>query len=54
MKRIHRILLPLVATFILLALWELAVRATGATIFPSPGEVVRGIGELAERRILWS
>ncbi|MGZ5448822.1 MAG: ABC transporter permease, partial [Thermoanaerobaculia bacterium] len=30
------------------------VLATRATIFPSPGDVVRGLGELAGRGILWS
>jgi NitT/TauT family transport system permease protein len=54
MKPIHRVLLPLVAALILIAAWELAVRATGATIFPSPGEVTLGLGELARRGILWA
>ena len=54
MRAIHRVLLPLTAAWILIAAWELAVRATGATIFPSPAEVIRGLGELARRGILWS
>ena len=53
MRPIHRVLLPLVAALTLIAAWELAVRASGATIFPSPGEVLRGLGELARRGILW-
>ncbi len=37
-----RVLVPL----ILIALWHLAVIATGTTIFPSPIDVVKGLGEL--------
>src|SRR5688572_30616106 len=37
-----RVLVPL----IVLALWHFAVIATGTTIFPSPVDVLKGIGEL--------
>lgn len=52
MTRTQRILLPLAATFVIIGVWWLAVVVTGATIFPSPVDVVRGLGELVERRIL--
>jgi NitT/TauT family transport system permease protein len=42
------------AVLVLAGLWQLAVIMTGATIFPSPGDVIRGLGELAGRGILWS
>ena len=41
------------AALIAIGLWELAVVLTGATIFPSPFDVVRGVGELLERGVLW-
>ncbi|HEU4521720.1 MAG TPA: ABC transporter permease [Thermoanaerobaculia bacterium] len=44
--------MPLAAALVLVSLWHLAVIVTGATIFPSPLDVLRGLGELAERRIL--
>ncbi|HUO84240.1 MAG TPA: ABC transporter permease [Thermoanaerobaculia bacterium] len=50
----ERILLPLGAAAALLALWWLAVRVTGATVFPSPADVLKGIGELARRGVLLS
>ena len=52
MTAIHRILLPLAATLVIIGVWWLAVVVTGATIFPSPADVVRGLAELVERRIL--
>jgi NitT/TauT family transport system permease protein len=54
MKARDRILLPLAAVLVLAGVWQLAVIITGATIFPSPGDVIRGLGELAGRGILWS
>ncbi|HUP47265.1 MAG TPA: ABC transporter permease [Thermoanaerobaculia bacterium] len=49
----EKVLLPLAAAAVLLGLWQAAVAVTGTTIFPSPGEVVLGIGELARRSLLW-
>jgi NitT/TauT family transport system permease protein len=37
---------PIVTAAILIGLWQLAVTLTGATIFPSPLAVVRGLGDL--------
>ena len=42
------------AALIIAGLWELAVVVTGATVFPSPFDVVGGLGELVEQGILWS
>src|SRR5260370_26380019 len=54
MNRIERILLPLLTATILLILWTLAVKLTHTKIFPSPLDVARAIGKLAERKLLWS
>ena len=54
MRRIEKVVLPLVLAAILLALWHFAVRATGTKIFPSPGDVMRGMVQLVERGILWA
>ena len=54
MKVQTRILLPLAAALVLVGIWQLAIIVSEATIFPSPGDVIRGLGELAERRILGS
>ena len=53
-KPAHRILLPLAAAAVLIGMWQLAVVVAESTIFPSPGEVLLGLGELARRRLLWS
>jgi NitT/TauT family transport system permease protein len=49
-----RILLPLAMAVLLIGIWDLAVVWTGTTIFPSPGDVMRAIATLAERRVLWA
>src|SRR5260370_28024636 len=54
MNRIERILLPLITATILLIIWTLAVKLTHTKIFPSPLDVARAIGMLAEKRLLWS
>ena len=54
MTRAQRVVLPLTTAAALVAFWHLAVVAVGATIFPSPLDVLLGIGELARRRLLWS
>jgi NitT/TauT family transport system permease protein len=46
-NRLRAWLLPLSVSLLLLALWHGAVRATGSDLFPTPGEVLRGIVELA-------
>ena len=50
----QRIAYPLAAAALLLIIWHAAIIATGATIFPSPADVVAGLGELAGRGLLWS
>lgn len=47
-----RLALPLAAAAAALGLWSGAVAASGTEVFPSPLEVARGIGELAERGVL--
>jgi NitT/TauT family transport system permease protein len=38
----------------MLAIWQLAITVTNATVFPSPGEVARGVVQLAGKGLLWS
>jgi NitT/TauT family transport system permease protein len=52
MKRLEPVLLPLAVAVALVAGWWLAVRGSGTRIFPSPPQVVRGLGELARRGVL--
>jgi len=52
-RRLEAILLPLAAAAAFVALWGLAVRWTGTTVFPSPAAVARGIGELARKGLLF-
>jgi NitT/TauT family transport system permease protein len=52
-KRIERLLLPLVTAALLVLVWYLAIRLLHSTIFPSPAAVVRGLGVLARRALLW-
>lgn len=51
-RRLESLWLPAVAAALLVALWELAVRATGTTVFPSPAAVVRGLAELSRKGLL--
>jgi len=52
LKMTRRIILPVATALAAILAWHLAVLATGTTIFPLPGEVARGIVELARRGIL--
>lgn len=45
-------LLPLVVGIVLLSAWHGAVKLSGSDIFPTPGEVLRGLVELAKRGLL--
>ncbi len=47
-----RLGLPLAVGAAVLALWWGAVRASGSDLFPTPLEVLRGIGELAQKGLL--
>jgi NitT/TauT family transport system permease protein len=52
MKTAERIVLPLIAAAVMILAWHVAVKMTGTKIFPSPGDVLRGIGTLVERGVL--
>src|SRR3712207_3792615 len=53
MRRFERVVLPLITVTVLVALWHFVVARTGTKIFPSPADVVRGIGTLMKRGLLW-
>jgi len=50
--RIESIALPLVVGVLVVAVWSASVRWTGTKVFPSPLQVVRGMGELSRRGVL--
>ena len=54
MTATERLLLPVATTLFALLVWQLAVTWTRTQIFPLPAEVVRGVGELARKGVLWS
>jgi NitT/TauT family transport system permease protein len=45
---------PLITATLLIAVWTIAVKATGTKIFPSPLAVAKGIAQLAEKKLLWA
>jgi NitT/TauT family transport system permease protein len=45
---------PLLALSVLLAVWYFAVKLSGSKVFPSPGDVQRGMAELVRKGLLWS
>jgi len=49
----ERVLLPLLVAAIIVAVWALAVHATGTKIFPSPKDVAKGVSVLMGRGLLW-
>jgi NitT/TauT family transport system permease protein len=53
MTRILRFILPLITAATILALWSIAVKASGTKIFPPPMAVARAIASLAEKSLLW-
>jgi NitT/TauT family transport system permease protein len=53
-KRWEAVWLPLVVGALVLVGWSLAVRWSGTRIFPSPLQVLRGLGELARRGVLFA
>jgi NitT/TauT family transport system permease protein len=53
-KKWEQFFWPLIASALFLLLWHVAVRWSGSTIFPSPGDVERGIVELLEKGVLWA
>jgi len=48
------VLLPVGTTILALLLWQLLVTLTRTQVFPLPAEVLRGIGELLRKGVLWS
>jgi NitT/TauT family transport system permease protein len=46
-SRIERIAYPLAALVVFAALWHLAVRWSGTNVFPTPGDTLVGMAELA-------
>jgi NitT/TauT family transport system permease protein len=53
-EQTYAVVLPLCAAAVMLAIWHLAITVTKATVFPSPGEVARGVAQLAGKGLLWS
>ncbi len=51
-QRIYHLILPLITGALFLAAWQIAVRLSGTDIFPTPLEVLRGLGELARQGLL--
>jgi NitT/TauT family transport system permease protein len=51
-RRLEKILLPAILGLLIVALWSLAVRWTGTKVFPAPGKVLSGAGELWRRGVL--
>lgn len=47
-----RIGLPLIVGAAFLVFWDVAVRVSGSELFPRPGDVLRGIVELAQKGLL--
>lgn len=51
-RRTLHIILPLVTAALFLGAWHLAVKLSASDIFPTPLEVLRGLGELARQGLL--
>ncbi|HEV3448467.1 MAG TPA: ABC transporter permease, partial [Gemmataceae bacterium] len=47
------VLLPVAVGFVFLLIWDLAVRASGSTLFPKPYDVALGILELMQQGVLF-
>jgi len=54
MRNREAFLLPLAAAGAILLAWSALVRLSQTSIFPSPPDVWRGIGELVRKGVLWS
>jgi len=50
--RLQSILLPLTVAVVFVTAWHFIVKGTGTDIFPTPGEVVTGTVELAQKGVL--
>jgi NitT/TauT family transport system permease protein len=53
-RRWEPVVWPLATAAVTLTAWQISVRWTGTTVFPLPFDVLRGLGELARRGLLWS
>ncbi len=51
-RRLLHIILPLATAVLFLVGWHTAVKMSGSDIFPTPYEVLRGLGELARQGLL--
>jgi NitT/TauT family transport system permease protein len=51
-SRLESLLLPLAVAAVLLVAWHAAVRLSGTDIFPTPGQVLTGTAELAQKGVL--
>ena len=45
---------PVLAMVLALVAWHFAVRWSGTKVFPSPGDVERGLAELLGKHVLWA
>src|SRR6266849_6697961 len=52
-RSLDRLALPFLTAGIVLLLWYATVRFSGTKIFPSPLDVARAIGQLADQSLLW-
>jgi NitT/TauT family transport system permease protein len=53
MKKLQQMLPAIAVMALLVAVWWIAIRATGSVIFPTPGQVVTGTVELVADGTLW-
>ena len=51
-SKLESVLLPLAVAVLFVTGWHLAVKVTGSDIFPTPGQVLAGTWELAEKGVL--
>ena len=51
-QRTLHIVLPLITGALALTAWHIAVKVSGSDLFPTPLEVLRGLGELARQGLL--
>jgi NitT/TauT family transport system permease protein len=49
----NRVVLPVMTGAFVVLVWYAAVRLSGTKIFPSPLDVARAVGQLADRSLLW-
>jgi NitT/TauT family transport system permease protein len=51
-RRVLHLVLPLTAAVLFLIAWHVAVKMSGSDIFPTPRQVLAGLGELAQQGLL--